>query len=152
MVSIYLNFDKFATIKSNKMKKTLLVIGIACMAFVSCGESKKEPAKKEVEKEVVKEEKVVDIVAKGKKLFQDKTCTSCHQMDQKVIGPSLIDINSVYTEQNGDYMKFLKGEAAAIVSTNEGEIAIMKANLDSFVKNLTDDELTAIIAYMKSVK
>lgn len=136
------------------MKKSLLVLVLACTVFISCGESKKEPAKKEVEKEVVKEvkqEKAGDLVAKGKELFAAKTCTTCHQVDQKVIGPSVKDINKVYTEQNGDYLKFLKGEAAAIVDTDPGQVAIMKANLDSFVKDLTADELAAIIAYMKSV-
>ncbi len=136
------------------MKKSLLILGLACTVFISCGESKKEPAKKEVEKEVVKEVKqdsAADLVAQGKKLFAAKTCTTCHQMDQKVIGPSIKDINKVYTEQNGDYLKFLKGEADAIVDTDPGQVAIMKANLDSFVKDLSDDELSAIIAYMKSV-
>jgi len=136
------------------MKKSLLVLGLVCTVFISCGESKKEPVKKEVEKEVVKEpaqDKPADLVAEGKKLFAAKTCTTCHQVDQKVIGPSVKDINKTYTEQNGDYLKFLKGEADAIVDTDPGQVAIMKANLDSFVKDLTDDELAAIIAYMKSV-
>lgn len=140
------------------MKKSLLVLGLACTVFISCGESKKEPAKKEVEKEVLKEvleetpqDNAADLVAEGKKLFAAKTCTTCHQLDQKVIGPSVKDIHKVYAEQNGDYLKFLKGEAEAIVDTDPGQVAIMKANLDSFVKDLTDDELNAIIAYMKSV-
>ena len=137
------------------MKKSLLVLGLACTVFISCGESKKEPVKKEVEKEVVKEveqESSSDLVVEGKSLFTAKTCATCHLVDQKVIGPSIMDINKIYTEQNGDYLKFLKGEAEAIVDTDPGQVAIMKANLDSFVKELTDDELTAIIAYMKSVK
>ena len=141
------------------MKKSLLVLGLACTVFISCGESKKEPVKKEVEKEVVEEvvkeveqEISEDLVAEGKSLFAAKTCATCHLVDQKVIGPAIMDINKIYTEQNGDYMKFLKGEADAIVDTDPGQVAIMKANLDSFVKELTDDELSAIIAYMKSVK
>lgn len=139
------------------MKKSFLVLGLACTVFISCGESKKEPAKQEIEKEVVEEVKdaeqdsSADLIAQGKSLFTAKTCATCHLVDQKVIGPSIMDIHKIYTEQNGDYMKFLKGEAEAIVDTDPGQVAIMKANLDSFVKELTDDELNAIIAYMKSV-
>lgn len=138
------------------MKKSLLILGLACTVFIACGESKKEPAKEEVKKEELKqapqETNTADLVEEGKKLFAAKTCTTCHQVDQKVIGPSIKDINKIYTEQNGDYLAFLKGEAEAIVDTDPGQVAIMKANLDSFVKDLTEDELAAIIAYMKSVE
>lgn len=138
------------------MKKSLLVLGLACTVFISCGETKKEPAKEEVKKERLmkapEEGDSNDLVAEGKKLFAAKTCTTCHQVDQKVIGPSIKDINKIYTEQNGDYLAFLKGEADAIVDTDPGQVAIMKANLDSFVKDLTAEELNAIVAYMKSVK
>lgn len=139
------------------MKKALLVLSLVSAVFISCGETKKENAKEEVKKEELRaapEENntEADLVAEGKKLFAAKTCTTCHQVDQKVIGPSIKDINKIYTEQNGDYLAFLKGEADAIVDTDPGQVAIMKANLDSFVKDLTEDELTAIITYMKSVK
>ena len=70
----------------------------------------------------------------------------------KVIGPSIKDINKIYAEQNGDMVKFLKGEAQPIVDTDPGQVAIMKANLDGFVKDMSDEELAAIASYMKSVK
>ncbi|NLP56941.1 c-type cytochrome [Lutibacter sp. B1] len=139
------------------MKKSVLVLGLAALFFASCGEKKKEEVKKEVEttvetaKEEVKEA-VVDNVELGKKLFTDKTCATCHQPDTKVIGPSIKDINKVYSEQNGNIVKFLKGESPAIVDTDPGQVAIMKANLDSFVKDLTGDELAALSAYMRSIK
>ncbi len=49
-------------------------------------------------------------------------------------------------------IKFLKGEAQAIVDTDPGQVAVMKANLDSFVKELADDELAALASYMQSVE
>lgn len=125
------------------------------MFFVSCGEKKKEEVKKEVapKVEAVKEVKTVaDNLELGKKLFAEKTCTACHQADAKVIGPSIKDINKIYAEQKGNIVKFLKGESEAIVDTDPGQVAIMKANIDSFVKDLTGDELAAIAAYMRSVK
>jgi len=139
------------------MKKSVLVLGLAALFLTSCGDKKKEEVKKEVETKVeaVKEEVkevVGDNLELGKKLFAEKTCTTCHQPDAKVIGPSIKDINKVYTEKNGNMVKFLKGEAAAIVDTDPGQVAIMKANLDGFVKDLSGDELAALAAYMRSVK
>jgi len=139
------------------MKKSVLVLGLAAVIFTSCGEKKKEEVKKDVETKVetVKKEvkdAVVDNIELGKKLFTEKTCATCHQPDAKVIGPSIKDINKVYTEKNANIVKFLKEESPAIVDTDPGQVAIMKANLDGFVKDLSGDELAAIAAYMRSVK
>ncbi|WP_111707493.1 c-type cytochrome [Lutibacter citreus] len=139
------------------MKKSVLVLGLAAVIFTSCGEKKKEEVKKEVEtkvEQVKKEVKdvVVDNLELGKQLFTSKTCATCHQADAKVIGPSIKDINKVYAEQKGNIVKFLKGESEAIVDTDPGQVAIMKANLDGFVKDLSGDELAAIAAYMRSIK
>ena len=49
-------------------------------------------------------------------------------------------------------MGFLKGNQEAIVDTDPGQVAIMKANLDGFVKDLSDNELKALEAYMLSFK
>lgn len=140
------------------MKKSVLVLGLVALFLTSCGEKKKEEVKTEVApkvetvKEEVKTEVVVDNIELGKKLFAEKTCTTCHQADAKVIGPSIKDITKIYAEQNADIVKFLKGTAEAIVDTDPGQVAIMKANLDGFVKDLSGEELAAIAAYMKSVK
>ena len=145
------------------MRKSILVLGLVAAIFTSCGDKKKEEVKKEVETKVeaVKEEvkevaadvvDTTDNIALGKQLFTDKTCTTCHQPDAKVIGPSIKDIVKVYDEQNGNLVKFLKGESPAIVDTDPGQVAIMKANLDGFVKYLSGEELSALAAYMRSVK
>ncbi|UMB54303.1 c-type cytochrome [Lutibacter sp. A64] len=138
------------------MKKSVLALGLVAAIFTSCGDKKKEEVKKEVETKVeAVQEKVadaVDNIALGKQLFTDKTCTTCHQADTKVIGPSIKEIVKVYNEKEGNLVKFLKGESPAIVDTDPGQVAIMKANLDGFVKDLTGDELAALAAYMRSVK
>ena len=137
------------------MKKSIVLMAIASFMFVACGETKKEEVKKEVDAKVetVKEPTKADAsIELGKKLFAEKTCTTCHQVSTKVIGPSILDINKVYAEKNGDMLKFLKSEAEAIVDTDPGQVAIMKANLDGFVKALSDEELNALVAYIKSVK
>lgn len=124
--------------------------------MISCGETKKEDVKKEVEttKEVTKEAPAAssDMLAMGEKLFTDKTCVSCHQLDAKIVGPSIKDIVKVYDQYDASLVAFLKGEKEAIVETDPGQVAIMKANLDGFVKDLKEEELEALAAYMKSAK
>jgi cytochrome c len=139
------------------MKKSVLVLGLIALFLTSCGEKKKEEVKKEVETtvETVKKEVkevVADNLELGKQLFTNKTCAACHQADAKVIGPSIKDINKVYAEKGGNMVAFLKGEAEAIVDTDPGQVAIMKANLDGFVKDLSSNELAALAAYMRSIK
>ena len=139
------------------MKKILFVFAIISLTIVSCGETKKEDVKKEIEtpkKEEVKEAPAAgdDVIALGEKLFTDKTCVSCHQLDAKIVGPSVKDIVKVYEQNDASLVDFLKGNKDAIVDTDPGQVAIMKANLDGFVKDLKDEELQALAAYMKNAK
>jgi cytochrome c len=139
------------------MKKSVLILGLVAFFFVSCGETKKEEVKQEVEAPVEapasgKIKTSDDYLALGKELFTSKTCVACHQPDAKVIGPSIKEINRIYEEKGGNIVAFLKGEAPAIVDTDPGQVAIMKANLDGFVKNLSAEELAALALYMSSVK
>jgi len=142
------------------MKKLLMLFLAITFAFTSCGDKKKEEVKKEVEsvKEEVKiEETTTDANAKdqqiamGKKLFSEKTCIACHALDTKTIAPSIKDIVKIYDEKGANLVKFLKGNADAIVDTDPGQVAIMKGNLDSFVKGMSPEELQALTAYMRSV-
>ena len=138
------------------MKKILFVFAIFSLVIISCGETKKEEVKKEIEttEEEPKEAAASgdDLVALGEKLFTEKTCVSCHQTDAKIVGPSVKNIVQVYNEKNANIVDFLKGSQEAIVETDPGQIAIMKANLDGFVKDLTENELKALSAYMNSVQ
>lgn len=138
------------------MKKILFVFTVFSLLIISCGETKKEDVKKEVES-ASEEPKAAaktgaDLVAMGEKLFTDKTCVSCHQLDAKVVGPSIKDIVKVYDQYDASLVEFLKGNKEAIVETDPGQVAIMKANLDGFVKDLNANELDALAAYMNSVK
>ncbi|MFI1771498.1 c-type cytochrome [Thalassobellus citreus] len=143
------------------MKKilSLILLGIV-ISFYSCGEKKSNkkpetitikeaPAMKTEAPKTVKGDPV--LIAKGQQLFKDKTCFTCHQADTKIIGPSIKEINKIYSQKNGDIVAFLKGKSPAIVDTDPGQVAVMKANLDSFVKDLKDEELNAIKVYMQSV-
>lgn len=133
------------------------MLGLVALFVASCGDTKKEEVKSEVQNEEESfENKEIkspeDYVALGAKLFTEKTCATCHLADTKVIGPSIKDINKIYTEKNGNIVAFLKGETPAIVDTDPGQVAIMKTNLDGFVKALKPEELAALAAYMASIK
>ena len=141
------------------MKRILFVFTVFALVLASCGESKKEEVKKEVESpaEEVKETPAAsagseDLVAMGEKLFTDKTCVSCHQAEAKIVGPSIKDIVKIYEDQNASIVEFLHGKSEAIVDTDPGQVAIMKANLDGFVKDLSENELKALEAYTLSFK
>ena len=135
------------------MKKILLIFGVLAFTFASCGDKKKEEVKKEVEPIKVEEtasDTKSEQVALGEKLFTEKTCVACHVLDTKLIGPSIKDIVKIYDEKGANMVQFLKGNSEAIVDTDPGQVAIIKANLDGFVKGLTPEELQAITAYMRS--
>ena len=142
------------------MKKILLIFGVIAFTFTSCGDKKKEEVKKEAEpikvEETVKavEETTSDVkneqLALGEKLFTEKTCVACHQLDTKLIGPSIKDIVKIYDEKGANMVQFLKGNTEAIVDTDPGQVAIMKANLDGFVKDLSPEELQALTGYMRN--
>ena len=53
-------------------------------------------------------------------------------------------------KKSGNIVKFLKGNSDAIVDTDPGQVAIMKANLDGFVKDMTPEVLQAVAAYMRN--
>lgn len=84
----------------------------------------------------------------GKDIFEGKgNCFSCHRPDQKVIGPSIMEIASIYKEKNGSMVDFLKEKAEPIVDPSQ--YAVMKTNF-SITKNLTDKELKGLEDYMMS--
>lgn len=146
------------------MKKIafLTLLGIL-ISFTGCGDKKadKEPQKITIQSgSDVKKEKPAkassngenaDLIAKGKKLFKEKTCFTCHMPNEKGIGPSISEMNKIYSANNADIVAFLKGELKPIVDTDPGQVAVMQANIDGFVKDLTDDQLQALKAYMLSV-
>lgn len=87
----------------------------------------------------------------GNRLFSEKTCITCHAVNTKKIGPSVVDIMHVYKENNADIVAFLKGHSKPIVDTTATQVAIMQANIDGFLKEITDEELNAISTYMLHV-
>jgi cytochrome c len=131
------------------MKKTqiiavILLVIIIVGSLVSC---KKEEPKKEA---LYPKEEVVALTpeALGKEVFEGKgNCISCHQVDKKVIGPSIQEIAKIYKEKNGDIISFLRDDAKPIVDPSQYEV--MKTNF-ALTKAMSDEELKALEAYFYS--
>ena len=112
------------------------------MLFASCGKTEKQKETINSESEAQTPE------ALGKELFESEgNCFACHKPDQKIIAPSLQEIAKIYTEQKGDMVSFLKGDAKPIV--DPGQYEVMKTNF-SITKTMTDEQLKGLEAYIYS--
>ncbi|MCF6214155.1 MAG: c-type cytochrome [Flavobacteriaceae bacterium] len=130
------------------MKKITLSLTLilAISILFSCQDkTKKVEQPKKVE---TKTEPQVDLVAVGKALFTSKTCTTCHNVDTKLVGPAVQTIATTYKEKEGDFLKFFKGENTAIV--DPAMAAVMAANVQAITKQMSDADLNALAAYIKS--
>ena len=125
------------------MKKIFCLVAVC--SFLSC---KKEETKKESLYPTTTETVAQTPVELGKEIFEGKgNCIACHQIDKKVIGPSLQDIAGIYKSKNADMVTFLKGEGEPIVDPSQYEV--MKANF-ALTKAMSDEELKALEAYVYS--
>lgn len=125
------------------MKKITILLTV--LLFISC---KKEETKEESlypETKKTAEENQLEL---GKAVFEGKgNCFACHKPEQKIIGPSIEEIATIYKTQKGDMIAFLKGKAEPIVDPSQYEV--MKTNF-SITKNLPEEELKALEAYFYS--
>jgi len=129
------------------MKK--VIVAFAILAFVSCKKEEKTPIDNS---QISTEESAVSAVKTpeelGKEIFEGRgNCTSCHQVDQKVIGPSIHEIAKIYKTKNADIVNFLKGNGEPIVDPSQ--FAVMKTNFP-VTQAMSDDELKAIETYIYS--
>ena len=86
-------------------------------------------------------------IESGQQLFETNNCAACHQLAEKVVGPSLQNIAQIYNAKKGNLVSFLKEEAEPIVDPSQYES--MKLNLE-ITKTMTDDELKALELYILS--
>lgn len=127
--------------------KQLTLIAIVILVF-SCKKESEEsfgkPAATATEEVVTNQTPE----ALGQEIFEGKgNCISCHQVDQKLIGPSLQEIAKIYKEKSGNMVGFFKGESEAIVDPSQ--FALMQANIE-LTKTFSDEELKALEGYIYS--
>lgn len=127
------------------MQKTILLITACALLFVSCQSEKKE--KEEIK--IGTKKKEISAFDTGKNIFNGKgKCYTCHKIDQKSIGPGVVEIMKIYKEKNADLIAFLKQEAEPIVDPET--YAVMKTNF-AIIKTFSEDELKALEVYMTQV-
>ena len=124
---------------------------ILIIMFISCNTAEKAEEAVEYEAPQRTELSEDSKIFLGNRLFSEKTCITCHAVDKKKKGPSVVNIINTYKEKNASIMAFLKGNSEPIVDTTASQVAIMKANIDGFLKEITDEELDAITTYMLHV-
>lgn len=130
------------------MKKVLFLSAV--LAFASCKkETTENPTENSTESYSEGESaKAKTPEALGKEIFEGQgNCISCHQVDQKVIGPSIQEIAKTYKDKKGDIVTFLKGNAEPIVDPSQ--FAVMKTNIP-ITQAMSDEELKAIETYIYS--
>lgn len=130
------------------MKKVLFLSAV--LAFTACKkEATQNPEDNKTESYSEGESaEVKSPEALGKDIFEGKgNCISCHQVDQKVIGPSIQEIAKTYKNKKGDIVTFLKGNADPIVDPSQ--FAVMQTNIP-ITKAMSDEELKAIETYIYS--
>ena len=129
------------------MKKVLFLSAV--LAFASCKKEVSESTDQTTETYSEGESaKATTPEALGKEIFEGRgNCTSCHQPDQKVIGPSIKEIAKIYKDKKGDISTFLKGNADPIVDPSQ--FSVMQTNF-GVTKAMSDEELKAIETYIYS--
>lgn len=123
------------------MKPLILVLLTICL--FSC---KQNPEKNlETVTALTSEEQQI---ARGKELFEGAgNCFACHKADQKIIGPSLVEIATIYKDQNADIVAFLREKSAPIVDPSQ--YSVMKTNF-VITKEMSDADLQAIESFIYS--
>jgi cytochrome c len=128
------------------MKKVLFLFAV--LAFMSC---KKEATENVQPTETYSEGESAEAKtpeALGKDIFEGKgNCISCHQVDQKVIGPSIQEIAKTYKDKKGNIVTFLKGNAEPIVDPSQ--FPVMKTNIP-ITQAMSDEELKGLESYIYS--
>lgn len=129
------------------MKNTLFAF--ALLAFTSCKKEEKINIDNSgMPIEASESAAVQTPVELGKTIFEGKgNCFACHQVDQKVIGPSIKEIAKIYKDKNADMVVFLKGNGDPIVDPSQFEV--MKTNFP-VTQAMSDEELKAIETYFFS--
>ena len=85
----------------------------------------------------------------GKKLFNTKGCMACHQLDTRLIGPSLKEIAKAYNGDKKGLTDYLKGNAESKV--DPAQKALMEPQL-AITKAMQVKDLEAVVDYILSAK
>ncbi len=137
-------------------KLTFIGASFVLLLSVSCSSPNKEKSTSTTTEESAtsetakKDVKATEVVASaGQKLYSEKGCLVCHQLNTKLVGPAVKDIAAAYSGNKAGLTAFLKGESNAIVDPSQA--SVMQPQI-AITKALPADELDAIVDYILSIK
>ncbi|MDD2306962.1 MAG: c-type cytochrome [Prolixibacteraceae bacterium] len=140
-------------------KETFIAVSLVLAMAASCSAPKKDNQKSTETlqtsnpKQAIPEEKNTQVasetVGSGEKLYKDKGCLVCHQLNTKLVGPSVKDIAAAYSGNKAGLTAFLKGEGKAIVDPSQA--SVMQPQI-AITKALPAGELNEIVDYILSIK
>ena len=119
------------------MKKLSLIITLFCLFSCKSKEDKSETSVDETATKI-----------SGQELFEGEgNCIACHKPDQKIIGPSLLEIAKIYKDNKASIVLFLQEKSEPIIDPSQYEI--MKTNF-AITKSMSEEELKALEDYIFS--
>ena len=137
-------------------KLTFIGASLVLLLSVSCSSPGKEKStnttteKSATSETVEKNPKPAEAVASaGQKLYSEKGCLVCHQLNTKLVGPSVKDIAAAYSGNKAGLTAYLKGEGKSIVDPSQS--SVMQPQI-AITKALPAEELDAIVDYILSIK
>lgn len=89
-------------------------------------------------------------VAEGEKLF-NANCTSCHAINEKVVGPALKDVDKRHKE--AWLIKWIKNSQAMVKAGDAEAVKVFNDNSQSVMtsfENLSDAQVKSILEYIKT--
>jgi cytochrome c len=125
------------------MKKTLLLLTTITLFLAACGGSSSDTEQTSNATTPVAEEKPA--MEPGQLLIAKSDCIGCHKKDEKLIGPSYVDIATKYPA-NDENISLLAGK---ILTGGKGVWGAIPMTPH---KKLTEDEAKTIVKYILSLK
>jgi cytochrome c len=123
-------------------------IFIFAILLISCGGDQKKTEGDSTKTIQQTKGSTFPLADQGKVLFEGPgTCIACHQLDTKIVGPSIIDIATIYKENNASIAAFLNEECKPLVDPSQ--YSVMKTNF-AITKNMKPEERLALEHYMMS--
>lgn len=140
------------------MKKKVLIFPLLIMVclitsntLVSCGKEKKEVEEEEKEPLYPEIQKSAEEVSYelGKEIFQGRgLCHTCHKIDEKLVGPPMRKIATIYKEKGASIPDFLTEKTGPIVDPSQ--YSVMKTNFPN-TKKMSEEELKGLETYILSL-
>jgi len=87
------------------------------------------------------------LAAEGEKIFKKLNCHSCHYQKEEGFAPSLKSISKAYKNKKEELIKYLKGEAKAIIDIDREDF--MKPYIKQ-TKSLESKDLDKLADYLLS--